>query len=84
MLITAQDIANFNIESNAPLSTEQILSRLIKEDEKSSLKHEMEDGERYDDSKHDILDEDFTSITSQTSASLQNKLLWSKVDCNSM
>ncbi len=38
----------------------RILSRLIKEDEKSSLKHEMQDGEKYYDSKYDILDEDFT------------------------
>ena len=43
-----------------PFLRSRILSRLIKEDEKSSLKHEMQDGEKYYDSKYDILDEDFT------------------------
>jgi len=65
MYYTQQDIANYNINTNAPLSSGEILLDLINEDMTSNYKIRMTEGRRYYEFNHDILKEDFRKYYDQ-------------------
>ena len=62
---TLEDLANLNIEMNAPLSDGDILLDFIEENEASEQKARMDEGVSYFKVKNDILDEDFTAYTDE-------------------
>ena len=59
-IYTDQDIANFLIRKNSPLSKAEIVALWIEADSKNVFKQEMREGDRYYNNLHDVLTKDFT------------------------